>query len=162
MLVYQEGDSFVARVADFGHSTFVHAESVRIKMPYSIPWYAPEVRNNWGDPSLCHAKRMDLFSFGLLCLWVLFNEDIPQMRIPEDNDQAPKFENLPTEFIIIECWKFSRRLPDLAGKLVASKSTLDDSVRQRLVAFFHGTITHDPAGRCEQLDVALSLLSSSK
>lgn len=56
------------QLMDFGSST-PPAPDALVYLPRSAPWTAPE-RTHRAVPTLL-AKRMDVFSFGLLCLWVL-------------------------------------------------------------------------------------------
>ncbi|KAH8592616.1 kinase-like domain-containing protein, partial [Bisporella sp. PMI_857] len=71
VLVFEKKDgSYVPKVADFGFSTRFRAEDDLIYIPESIPWNAPERTHRAFTPS--SAVKMDIYSFGLLCLWILF------------------------------------------------------------------------------------------
>jgi len=73
----------IPKVIDFGYST-VGVES-DIQLPMSPGWNAPEV----GDPRECRtftfpqAKKADIFSAGLVALWLL-EEDSIQAHLPND------------------------------------------------------------------------------
>jgi hypothetical protein len=71
-LIFKENsDSYTARVTDFGYST-VFSSTGDIHMPITEPWNAPEW--NSGRFDLSAAMKMDAYSFGMLCLWVVFIE----------------------------------------------------------------------------------------
>jgi serine/threonine protein kinase len=70
-------DGFVAKSSDFGYSTIVAGDD-RINMPKSHPWYAPEHHHRGFKHD--GAKKMDAYSFGMLCLWLLFNEKLSEME----------------------------------------------------------------------------------
>ena len=65
---------YTAKVADFGYST-IFTGSGKIAMPKSEPWSAPE-RMEKHDFTFQEAQKMDAYSFGMLCLWILLY-DIP-------------------------------------------------------------------------------------
>jgi serine/threonine protein kinase len=67
-----KGDSrgFVPKVTDFGYSTLCARNDSRIIMPRSVPWVAPEWHHR--GFSFEEATKMDMFSFGMLCFWLLF------------------------------------------------------------------------------------------
>ena len=71
VLVFSENDgAYVAKVTDFGYSTLFTTDSDLIKMPKSWPWTAPERHHREILP--IQARKMDAYSFGMLCLWLLF------------------------------------------------------------------------------------------
>lgn len=63
---------YVAGVADFGYSTWLANETERVKMPGSRPWVAPEWHHCGFTTDHVGAMKMDAYSFGALCLWILF------------------------------------------------------------------------------------------
>jgi hypothetical protein len=56
---------------DFGYSTRLRDANERIPIPKSEFWTAPE-RGERDHFDAAKAKKMDAYSFGLLCLWLLF------------------------------------------------------------------------------------------
>lgn len=61
---------FVARVTDFGYSTWLGGANDMVFMPRTPHWTAPE----WHHRPMTSASaiKMDIYSFGLLCWWLLF------------------------------------------------------------------------------------------
>ena len=71
VLVFQDSSEvFYARVTDFGYSTIYTTPGDLIQMPKSLHWVAPEWHHRGFLPA--EAKMMDVYSLGLLVLWILF------------------------------------------------------------------------------------------
>lgn len=70
MLVFEDMSRFIAKVADFGFATCFQSHNDLISMPKSEPWNAPERhdRHIKGE----QGKQMDVYSFGMLCFWLVF------------------------------------------------------------------------------------------
>ena len=70
VLVFQDSSEvFFARVTDFGYSTIYTKPGDLIRMPKSLHWVAPEWHHRGFSPA--EAKKMDVYSLGLLILWIL-------------------------------------------------------------------------------------------
>ncbi|KAI0968145.1 hypothetical protein F4678DRAFT_443414 [Xylaria arbuscula] len=63
----------VPKLADFGFAAF--ASNKHIRIVGTEIWRAPEVTSRLTH-TLKQAKLSDAFSFGLLCLWVIFRQDL--------------------------------------------------------------------------------------
>ena len=68
------------KVADFGYSTLTVGESGMVFLPKSRPWNAPE--HHFGGFIAQEAKKTDVYSFGMLCLWLLFGTAYRIFRKP--------------------------------------------------------------------------------
>jgi serine/threonine protein kinase len=66
-------DVIQIKIADFASACFGGSEDEPVKVSRTEPWDAPE----WHPRSflLKDAKKMDIYSFGLLCLWLFFRHD---------------------------------------------------------------------------------------
>lgn len=74
ILIHQNDQKqFVPRVTDFGYSTWLGGADDMVFMPRTLHWTAPEWHHR-GITSTS-AVKMDIYSFGLLCLWLLFYRD---------------------------------------------------------------------------------------
>jgi serine/threonine protein kinase len=62
---------YVAKVADFGYSTVVMDDGL-VYLPKSVPWNAPE--HHGRDFTFQRALKCDTYSFGLVCLRILFED----------------------------------------------------------------------------------------
>lgn len=71
VLIFQnDHKQFVARVTDSGYSTWLGGAKDIVFMPRTPHWTAPE----WHHRPITSASavKMDIYSFGLFCLWFLF------------------------------------------------------------------------------------------
>ena len=68
------------KVADFGYSTLTVGDSGKVILPKSRPWNAPE--HHPGEFNTQEAKKTDVYSFGMLCLWLLFGTAYRIFRKP--------------------------------------------------------------------------------
>ncbi|KAK6358644.1 hypothetical protein TWF730_007967 [Orbilia blumenaviensis] len=95
ILIFKNNDDeFSAKVTDFGYSTIFAQEQtdVRITLPQSWPWTAPEIEEN---PTVTfeQAKAADLFSYGLLCYWLLFYDELRD-KASSEPDYDPRLKEL--------------------------------------------------------------------
>ncbi|OQV08958.1 Protein kinase domain-containing protein [Cladophialophora immunda] len=69
------------KLADFGFSTTASTDA--IVLPISLPWNAPELEGRKKTSyNLSSAKKVDVYCFGMLCLWVLFWEQLEEKGSP--------------------------------------------------------------------------------
>ena len=71
MLASGERGRVSPKLIDFGYSCFTQGRDEKLSVPKSEPWNAPEYDSNEGRFSVQDAKKADVFSFGLMCLWTL-------------------------------------------------------------------------------------------
>ena len=150
---------FGVHVIDFGYSSF---ESL-VKIPRSLPWEAPE----WHPRSFGRetAKKMDIYSFGLLCLWLLFPADdlhspgLPNINLDlafsstsEDNVMMRKFQDLKT----------SGKLLESVLELLWRKDGIPEDTRSVLEQLFRLSLPKDPAKRATKMDTFMDLLCDSE
>ena len=108
--------AYVAQVIDFGYSTLRTDQP--INMPRSHGWTAPEWHHrgfNYAD-----AEKMDVYSFGLLCLWLFAFDE--QESISDHN---------------------RTRIPAIIDDLFSQATTQADTLRRAL----HLSLERDPANR---------------
>ena len=148
------------KVTDFGYSTLTVGESGKVLLPKSRPWNAPE--HHFGEFKTDEAKKMDAYSFGMLCLWVLFGDrlsDFPQTTADGVTGlisfDAPPFRSRPT---LLECLKDEDRLEYIADQLLGSVPGLDAEHTIRLNEIFSLTLPRDPGKRTSELAGVVGLL----
>ena len=75
-------EGMVAKLADFGFSALASKQFIRLGG--SQPWVAPEYDRS-ERYTFDQAKLMDLYSFGMLCLWVVFKDELTEKgkQLPE-------------------------------------------------------------------------------
>ena len=114
-------------------------------MPKSAYWTAPE----WGKTGtrFSGAKKMDAYSFGMLCLWLLFFST--QGEGNDEGKNGGSFRNA-----------LQRRGPalGLASVLVASETRFDKEGRENLRELFRLTLERDPLQRSSDFAKFASLL----
>ena len=152
------------KVADFGYSTFTMGKSGKVLLPKSRPWNAPE--HHFGEFEAHEAKKTDVYSFGMLCLWVLFGNrlsDFPQTTADGVTGlisfDVPSFRGRRT---LLECLKDEGRLEYIANQLLGSMPGFDVKCAIRLKEIFSLTLPHNPGKRACDLARVIGLLSQKR
>ena len=149
ILIFQDSDGvYTARMTDFGYSTRYAGDNDLMSIPISTPWNAPEhtrLQKMWTP---FEAKKLDLFSFGLLCLWILFEKDISELTPPSQVARAMGGDgnswSLPVQSVmILENSKADRNLSLLAQQLLEAEETLREDERGALKVFFTSILSED-------------------
>jgi hypothetical protein len=110
---------------------------------------------------------MDIYSFGMLCLWLLFRGTFSEtVSIPSDifgHGRGPILftlprgeqsgQNLPPEL------KSEDRFPALARHLIMETASFDNEQKYGLCKFFKLCLARDPNERSSNLGVLLKLLN---
>ena len=154
------------KMTDFGYSTLTVGESGKILLPKSRPWNAPE--HHFGEFKAQEAKKTDVYSFGMLCLWVLFGNRLSNFQQTTADGvtgyisfDIPSFRGRPT---LLECLKDEDRLEGIANRLLGLMPDLDvdSEYTIRLKEIFSLTLPHNPRKRTCNLQTVISLLSRKK
>lgn len=66
-------------MTDFGYSCMGAKDNDIVYLPMSRDWCAPEYHDRGIE--LHRAKKMDIYSFGMVCLWVLFGDEFVALRV---------------------------------------------------------------------------------
>ena len=114
----------MARITDFGHSTIVFDKGDMCRLPSSEPWTAPEWHHR--SHSFAQARNMDIYSFALVCFWLLMSESFALV----DSKSA---------LLAIRDYKRSGSLVDEACKLVDSLDAAS-SLKEGLKNLFQMTL----------------------
>ena len=151
VLVFKGDDgSFTIKVADFGFSTWYDGDDNHIVLHETWPWYAPECRA-YPEFTPAQAAKTDVFSFGMLCLWFMFEKylsgvlPLPEAAQPARSSYTYKGENWSLQFLAD--LKKEDSLTQLASQLVMAEAGLDVESRQMLEQFFRGCLACDPKSR---------------
>ena len=139
LIFKDESNNLVAKVAGFGSSTMFTSQST-VHMSKSSHWTAPEWHHRGFAPS--NAKKMDIYSLGVLSLWLMVYET-------QDHGIQPFSEWLDSR--IHALW-------DLKGTTVET-SEMSDKEQRDLVEFFAATLSLDPSTRTSDLTECISLLT---
>ena len=122
-----DSGGLVAKLADFGHSIIARDKSDVCRLPSSEPWTAPEWHHR--HHSFAEARRMDIYSFAMVCLWLFINEPCA-------------LSSSRATLLIIQDYKREGSLVTEARKLI---NCLDASttLKQGLESFFSKTLTRE-------------------
>ncbi|KAF6225272.1 hypothetical protein HO133_010469 [Letharia lupina] len=158
VLIHKDGiGELHAKLADFGYAGWAikKMEDVLIKPPRSRPWDPPEYHHR--GFTVLGARKLDVYSFGMLCLWVLFFDR------PLDSDYVPtaiRKTQLCTfhDPKLLDSMKHEGTLGDFAGGLVRSVASLPAKQRENLERFFLSALARDPAKRTMKFEDLASLL----
>ena len=133
-------------------------------MPKSRPWNAPE--HHFEGFEADEAKRTDTYSFGMLCLWVLFGDHLSDFSQTTADGaaglisfDAPFYTGGPT---LLERLKDEDRLQYVSSHLVESMPGLDGEYKIRLKEIFSLTLRHNPGKRTCDLARVIGLLSQNE
>lgn len=77
MVFQEESGEYYLKLADFGFSTLASGsiEDTKVHLPTSWPWSAPELSEKHHEVPFAAAKATDVYSVGLLCLWIMLGEE---------------------------------------------------------------------------------------
>ena len=140
LIFKHEFGKYVAKVTDFGYST-VFAGSGGIKMPRTPTWVAPE----WEEGKayrLSDAKKMDVYSFGMLCFWLVlfhFSSSLNLDTLRQNTDMMT-----------------------VVNELVEQKADLNVLQRQNLSKLFSLTLSDNPDKRTLDFNEILSCLTTER
>lgn len=167
MLIFEDDSRVTAKVADFGFATCLQSGKELLSIPISEPWNAPENSDQLFQPEA--AKKMDIYSFALLCAWLLLEAgSFGDFGLPPDvnleTDQYFSFEPRQSGKNLLEVWKrdSSNKLIKCFTGLVREDQRLNSSIKDNLIRLFCSTLTFDPDSRCIELEQLLGLLVPSR
>jgi serine/threonine protein kinase len=131
-----------AKVADFGYSRAYTSSEDKFAVARTTPWCAPEV-NERSDGYLGHeAELTDIYSFGMLCLWMIFadelasqfgvNQDMTDFSTTDTKDQHLCFTNInklkEEDRLRLICRGLILNLPLHPGQKVSLTKVLDSAL----------------------------------
>jgi serine/threonine protein kinase len=162
VLVFQDkGEPLVAKVADFGYSCFGAKDDDFVRLPMSRPWNAPEWHHR--EFRIYAAKKTDVYSFGMLCLWVLFNDELLRYVADADANTTPGSIDGPWGGSYwtsrLEKLKEEDKLTNIADELISKAVHLTAPQRVALEKFFEGTLCRDWKSRESDFEKLIRFLN---
>ncbi|KAI8932998.1 hypothetical protein NX059_009648 [Plenodomus lindquistii] len=142
---------YTAKVTDFGYSTRFLSEGATFLMSKSPTWCAPElVFGTKYSPS--QARETDMYSFGMLCLWLLFEGYLSgETPLPEEarwiGQYLPKRRSLHPSIHVLGEVKDSNQLVLLARQLLRAEQDFDQDIKIMLERFFTKSLAFNPHDR---------------
>jgi len=141
VLIFEDKSNYyVGKVADFGYSSWFASDNDFVKLPYSEPWHAPEYHHR--AITALQAKKMDIYSFGMVCLWLLFY-----------NNPRPSNHNFNADL------KTGNSASQIARQSILAISGSSTQRRASLVQFFDAALASDPSSRSSDIQELLELLA---
>ena len=161
VLLFKSGVGDVhAKLADFGYAGWAinNKKNVLIKPPRSRPWDPPEYHHR--GFTVLGARKLDVYSFGMLCLWFLSFDGPPgSYSVPTAVRGAQSWPFHDSKWL--DSMKLENTLGDFASELVRSVKGLAANQRENLERFFLSALARDPAERTLDFEELASLLGHS-
>lgn len=138
-------------------------------MPRSPIWYAPEWHDAYFRPE--SARKMDIFSYALMCLWML-SASVADPVLPLHPDYQTEEHKVicfdssrPRQQNLLELWKETTQdhLRTWAKWLVFHKlSDLGEALKSNLCDFFDRALAQRPELRSGDVEYLLKLLAPER
>lgn len=166
MLVFESDARIIAKVADFGFATYSQSHNHLIVVPKSEPWNAPEHHHRLHEPK--QAQQMDVYSFGMVCFWLIFEagspgtlQPLPQKLL--ERGQYFSFERCHSEKnLLLECKSNRNEMLEWIEWLINGDQRLNGSLKDSLSRFFGSTVHFDPALRDQDLRRSLGVITPKR
>lgn len=155
-------NKYTAKMIDFGHSQIKNQDDL-YKMAVSRPFQAPEL-DEGGISSYAAAKRTDVYSFGMLCFWVLFHKYFSSKatQLPQEALWVKPYIKEGPKYGALEGLKENHKLCDFVDA-VLPELAIGDVEKAHLAAFLKAALRSEPRERPVDLHETLnSLLSIAK
>jgi serine/threonine protein kinase len=160
-----EADSLSVALADFGFSRFAENSqdglNSLVHLARSEPWDAPE----WTHAltRLRDAKKMDVYSFGMLCLWLFFADQKPNDEWGSDATLHDAFTARNRD--AFEELQYRKRTGNdvlkLAYTLVERHETYTADTKDRLKKVFALSLEDDPDKRTSGMDELIKVFGQN-
>jgi serine/threonine protein kinase len=156
-LIFRRDDgSYVARVTDFGYSSRFANKDDNISMPKTEPWVAPEHQTRCTPGQ---AWSMDIFSFGMLCLWVICEKYLSAMvSLPEEGTWAKDYQHYLLDgnkcaiLQFLGHLKRDNKLIPFAQHVIAADDDLTAEEAKTIWRFLNSSLIDDPHLRGNNLE----------
>ena len=156
-LVFRGGttNEVVAKVSDFGFSSIWARPEDLIQVAMTKPWNAPE----WHHRGFifCEARKMDVYSFGLLCLWIVMQS---RNVTPPLQDTKSLLFTTEGDFQIdvLDKFKSEGNLVEVLTQTISQKDSMKIPEHSMLLEVLQRTLKADPRTRDSDLSGAFAAL----
>ena len=148
MVAEDNQGKLITKIADFGFSSCALKDNEQLILPGTLPWNAPEVHEYSHLFTYSEAIKTDVFSVGMLCLWLLNSN---QYSTPEDR----------TGYMWLSDLKNGRTFIPSINSLLDSAIDLCSEEKENLRNFFACTLVRSPTERNGNLAWLTTLFGSS-
>ena len=154
VLIFEERPGlYAAKLSDLGHSIPFCNDDDRAPMACSQPWQAPE--HSHGERyQLSDMISMEVYSFGMVCLWLLFHERLFEQGITFDlrGMEAKGLDHL-------NALKNGGGMSEIAQNLTRKVQELSANQILNLTRFFDSCLAPNNVDRGSDMRSLLQLLS---
>lgn len=151
VLIFERGQGeYVAIMSDLGFSIQLESDSEFVMMPRSSPWDAPEWHHR--GQSYPAIVKMDIYSVGAMCLWLLFEQECLSKGISFETSRQEQYRHLQEV-------KNKDELSSIAIDLVHQCAVLSYDQVQGLTDLFKSCLASNPNTRESNIDRVLQRLS---
>jgi hypothetical protein len=141
----------------------------RVYLPKTSSWVLAPEWNHRGF-SIDAAKKLDVFSFGMLCIWILFKEAILDRGIIVEKairmPQKLADQNLSLREGSVECilqdLKVNKKILDAVREIITDTIPEDIRAKHRLQDFFIATLREEQSLRESNFENLISYLDPSQ
>ena len=168
VLIFQgESGQYVAKVSDFGFSSLATTDDY-IKVPRTQPWNGPEWHHR--GFTLNGIKMLDVYSFGMLCLWLLYRDTFfkspprpsPTLKEWDGVDLFTQHTEANPGGSFLEVLKAEDKMSTLAHELLTSTAGIDLERKSKLSRLFLLCLAKEPTDRSTDFVELLELLSQAR
>jgi serine/threonine protein kinase len=151
---------FIAKLTDFGYSRRYTCPTDCYNLPLSKPWEAPEVDGTDKKFSLQQAVQADIYSYALLCAWILFDYRFPEISIYHHaNVSIDSMDSTDTRSIIaFQYLKDAGQIKSSVLDFVESDGNLEDSQRLALRELFNTAFAEERRAGSQTIWESFTLL----
>lgn len=157
VLVFREkSGEYCAKVIDFGYSAWYIDDKDRLEIRGTEIWNAPEHGSCPSFWTLSEAINSDIFSFGMLCFWLLFNPYFPGTALLPEG-----LEVTVTRFAETMS-RNKRQLETYARQILEWETVLAQDTKVALGEFFSSSLSQDPDRRKPSLPELIKKLAPDR
>lgn len=140
-LVFDVDGKITPKIADLGYARN-GSDTNTVTLAFSRPW---SLGSQSSGVTMSQAKRMDVYSFGMLCLWLLFLTPF-EMTEPIMHTHPAKASNhkiFDSAMQTLQQWQSLGILLDKCHEIIQNQSDLTDENKTDLMKFFDLSLTSD-------------------
>jgi serine/threonine protein kinase len=142
VLIFKDLDTFISKITDFGYSHHYTSPTEGYCLPLSKPWEAPGVDGSDKEFSLEQAKVSDIYSYALLCAWVLYGDQFLRHTSDYNSpiDLALSDGAELKSIMMLETLKGSKELEHVVLNCVSHDTGLESTEIEALNELFRTTL----------------------
>lgn len=156
-----DAGDWMARVSDVGFARVGLSLEEELHVPQSRPWTDPEWhRRTWPVTAV---QAMDIYSYGMVCLWLLLNDKVPaSISGSGELGKQTFFVENDAPFTQLELLQRDGQLITVIDQALDSAMLGSDSEKQNLSQFFNSTLHVNRESRERDFQKLISLLSDQE